>query len=477
MSNTESTTRSHSGASGIRRLLSDKYSRSAWLICVGLVPLFVCGGLRYLNEIMFVGVLFAAIGAIISFANPYAGLILFTASLYLRIEESVPDIAGLHYSLLLALCSLLGLVIQWIVGSYKPVNSPMLATMFGFAIIGSISGGLTGHAIQATMDFARLFIIALLILNLVRTPENYTSFVSSLIIATVYIAGFSIFEFFQGVVKFDQGLARSMSTGIFSDPNDLAATIDAGFALVMMRILSSRGWTKVGYSATAVLLLYAEFLSGSRGGLLALAVVVVGSVTFFIPRNLMLSAAAFVGIAAIIVAAPGHMTDFNSQESSANSRFQAWHDGLGAFRQSPVIGIGYNKFTDLTDGIVAHNSVVQCFTELGFSGLFFWIGCIYFAYRRPEPTGTEVNFEAYSEVTGARLALAGYLTASYFISRTYQPVHCILVCLPMAQQIAYAGPRQLRFYKQNEAWRAAQNIFVASFLSILVVWAMTAVLR
>jgi putative inorganic carbon (HCO3(-)) transporter len=142
------------------------------------------------------------------------------------------------------------------------------------------------------------------------------------------------------------------------------------------------------------------------------------------------------------------MTSFDAGEESANSRFWFWVNGVEQMAHRPLLGVGYGGFPDLNDGMTAHNSFVLCFAETGLIGYFFWMGCIYYCFKRRAEsavarhegeTGGEADAGGES-LLGARLALAGFLVAAFWISRTYVPVLYLLFSLPAAQLSAFAGP-------------------------------------
>jgi hypothetical protein len=113
---------------------------------------------------------------------------------------------------------------------------------------------------------------------------------------------------------------------------------------------------------------YDLMLTKSRGGLLAGGV---GALALFHSRygfrRTMFLAALTLPLAPLI--AGGRQLDFAAalEESTGQSRIQLWAEGLGLFRQAPLFGIGQNEYAEQA-GLVAHNSYIHCFTELGFFG-------------------------------------------------------------------------------------------------------------
>jgi len=114
-------------------------------------------------------------------------------------------------------------------------------------------------------------------------------------------------------------------------------------------------------------------------------------------------------------------------DASARDRVAFWGQANRAFKQHWMFGIGYGMFTDIIEKARAsHNAYVNCYTELGLFGYWFWfnlltlgvIGCYRtrVAFRRPRN-----DTQAYlKRLAGLSIAsLAGFAASSYFLSRAY----------------------------------------------------------
>jgi O-antigen ligase len=66
----------------------------------------------------------------------------------------------------------------------------------------------------------------------------------------------------------------------------------------------------------------------------------------------------------------------NALDGSTFGRLMAWGAGFSYTLRHPFFGAGFGRFMDIND-LAAHNSFVQCFSELGFFGYFFWLALIY----------------------------------------------------------------------------------------------------
>jgi putative inorganic carbon (HCO3(-)) transporter len=446
------------------------------ILCVGAIPGFIAYALGTINETQVVGGVIGILFGLLIASYPGFGLLVFVGLLYTRPEESIAALAGMHFPLIVALVSTFGMAVKLLMEKQPAVKTPLIGMIVGFAIAAIVSGAVKGVLGIAVLDFVRLVALVLLILNLVRTPRQYHSFVIALIGFTAYLAFYSAYLYYTGTATMDhgsgEGIARSRGTGIFSDPNDLAGTMVAGMALALARCVQERRGKRVIYLLLTTVMVWSIVLTNSRSGLMAMIVVIGGFALMFSKRKVLAISIALVLCGAFVVATSGRMKNFDSQEESANSRFRFWDEGLRQLAVSPLTGVGYTKFPDVNDGFVAHNSFVQCFAELGFPAYFFWMGCIYHVFRKRKPgkDEPEPSNSVSQDLLGARLAVVGYLTSGFWITRTYSPVMYVLFTLPVAQQFATSGRSVLAFYPPAEKIQIWGKIFGLSLMSIAIIW-------
>jgi hypothetical protein len=450
------------------------------VVAVLLVPGLLAYGLATTEELKVMAVVVAVLGALLVLARPFWGLAFFVALLFFRPEELLPALQGTHLSLAVALLTLVATWFQFFLKREKPVHTPLNMMILGFGTIAVLSTLGVGTTAEAAQDIGKLVSLVFLILYIVRTRSLYRSFVTAIILFSVYLACYSIYRYFTGgVLEYEGGGVRTLATGIFGDPNDLAGTIVAVLALVLARVSTSRGFMRGVYSLLAGLMVWAIFLTNSRGGMLALLLVCFGFFMVFVRQKWVGLVLALVIGSLLLVAGPSRMRTFDRTEESANERFWYWDTALWQLRDRPLTGVGYRQFPDYNGGKTAHNSFVLCFAELGLPGYFFWMGCIYYCFRRrprgdlPQGEGVdeEDDEEARRDLLGARLALAGFLAAGFWISRTYVAPLYLLLSLPIAAQLAASGGREVfpfKFQERVKDWGWIGLICLGSILFIFV---------
>jgi hypothetical protein len=110
------------------------------------------------------------------------------------------------------------------------------------------------------------------------------------------------------------------------------------------------------------------------------------------------------------------------------------------------------------------------------------MGMIYYAYRKRTAAGEivlrttdedpEKSKLARSQLMAARLALAGFLTSAFWLSRTFVPVLYIFLCLPVLVQLVYAGAQEPMKLDSKERWKDFVRINLWCAGSIAFIWVM-----
>lgn len=454
------------------------------------VPALLSYVLTVAHEAQVTAAVVGIIAMLVTLRFPFVGLILFAGLLYTRPEEVIPPLQGMRFSLIASILTLTALTVRKYMDRERWEAAPCNGLMVAFGVIVVISSAIGGgEPIGAIQDIGKLVLLYFITINLVTTPERYRQFVTALLLFTLYLACYSVFLYFSGAALKQQDFQRSQATGIFGDPNDLAATIVAGLGMTLTRIVQGKGATKILYLALAGFLIWATLLTNSRGGMLALLLVVGGFVVIYVPgKTTALFLAAVLGLG-LLKSGSSRMSEFDSGEESANSRFWFWDNGVEQLKGKPLTGVGYGMFESVNGGMTAHNSYVLCFAELGVPGYFCWIGCLFYCFRGkfkpddsapyrdpkrpifPKPRAKiKPNLATMPhERIGARLGLAGFLMAAFWISRTYVPVLYLLISVPIAQSIAFATPGEMRLPQPKTKFQDYCRIAAISIGSILLI--------
>ncbi len=123
-------------------------------------------------------------------------------------------------------------------------------------------------------------------------------------------------------------------------------------------------------------------------------------------------------------------------DESASERVVAWTEGLEMLKAQPILGVGYGQFLD-HHTLTAHNSLVLCFAETGLLGCFFWVGLIVVTLLELHGLKNLPGDEPFDDMVrrwaeGLQLSLLGFMTAAFFLSRTFAPTLYLIIGLSAA---------------------------------------------
>lgn len=450
------------------------------ILIAGLIlPAFLAYALVVTSEAQVLAVVLALLGVAVILARPSWGLVLFVGLIYIRPEETFPSLAGMRLTLAISVVTLIGVYLQIVVNRERFVRSRVNLLLAGFTswVVVSVLG--RSDVSETVEIIVKAVIMVPLALNLIRTRDTYRGLVTALICFTAYLAIYSIYLYFTGGAfqrgEFDQ----SKATGIFGDPNDLSASIIPGVALSLTRARQTSPLGRAVYWALCGAMIWAIYLTNSRGGMLALLVLASAYIFSFQRNKFLALALASVVAVGILVGGPGRMSQLDTGEASANSRFWFWSNAVSELARDPLRGVGHNLFAEVNGGKVAHNTFVQCFVEVGLPGYFCWIGCLYYCFRR-RPRGDqaeEPTEQDRTELLGARLALVGYLAACFWITRTTVPITYLILSLPLACMVACGGKPLLFSLTRSESIQDMKRIAAIALGSIVVIHIMAISLR
>jgi O-antigen ligase len=240
---------------------------------------------------------------------------------------------------------------------------------------------------------------------------------------------------------------RLCGSGIYHDPNDFCLLLSAGILLAANRLLTSDGLLRVLWLLPIGFFAYAVTLTKSRGGLMAVMAGLGGycAARYGLRRSAPLAVVAVAGLMAM----GGRSTNIDLADGSgtAQERIQKWSEGFALIPSRPVFGIGAGEYENEC-GLVAHNSYVHAYVELGLfgGGLFlsaFLLGLYAVATVRPDPAAADAD-----ALDALRPALVGmvlsYMVGMYSLSRayivpTYLTLALVTVYLRLAAPWGVAG--------------------------------------
>jgi O-antigen ligase len=433
--------------------------------------------------------------------------LIFTGVLFLRPQDLFPPLEILHLAELSALAGLVSLIVGRLARRQTLTRmTPEFAGVIGLGVIILVTAPFSiwfGGAVTVFTDlYMKVILVYLLAVNVLISPKRIERLTWLLVLSVGYIAFRAVIDYARGENLTARG-TRVMGSvgGLMQNPNDMALhmVVFLPFAMFMAMRPGSMAKRLIAAGAGACML-GAIVASGSRGGFIGFAAMVVVLVAFAARQRPMIAVA---GIFVVICALPivpdqywRRISSINDDSlddySSAEARRILFREAYDAFLENPITGVGAGQFKDYNPrGRIqawheAHNIWLQVASELGIFGLAVFtflmaraIGGVWgtrrllarvraaarAARRRDGPshrsappvpeisTFEETLFDAHSSAMAA--ALVGFLACSMFASVAYNWTFYYLLVLA-------AAPRDI--IRQRIPSRAQQRAAAAPVL-------------
>jgi putative inorganic carbon (hco3(-)) transporter len=374
-------------------------------------------------------------------ATAFVGLLLFMFVYFARPEDWVPGLSHIPLAKIAGIMALLALAGS--LGQFRqriPLEVYLLillvAQLFAAALLSPVW---RGGAMQMTLGFGKLLLIVPLITAVVTTCRRLRWLIFSQAASLSAIAAIVIWK-----GRLYGGRLAGIVGGSYDDPNDLALAIVLSLPLCLALLFLSRTWMgKLVWSVSMLAMTYAVFLTGSRGGFLALLVVSSVCLWEFAirgRRRYLLLLAALAGVvfwqakgemlAARFQGTFGDTSDTTAASTSSEVRRQLFWRSIEVTGEHPLFGVGPGNF-DQISGLwhTTHNSYTLMSAEGGIPALILYLAILWCGFK---------NLRAASRLVGARTepgvlaralyaSFAGFVIGSAFLSWGYVFLPYILV--------------------------------------------------
>jgi len=318
-----------------------------------------------------------------------------------------------------------------------PQNKLMLGLFLAF-LLSHVAHTYFEGLMMTWTEFSKIVVTYFLFVFVIDTERKFKITIYLLILLTLLLAVQGIYQFNTGYGWAGQKMVYSSYgedvpgritwISIFGDPNDLGLALVLVVAMLFGFLFGKTKFISKLVSISVLgCILYAIYLTNSRGAMLALMVT---GVFYFIKRSKRFMLGAILGIifvALVFAFGPSRLSMLSSDEEAAYERIDTWYYGITLVKSNPIFGVGYKMFTD-DYGLTAHNSFVLALAEAGILGLFFWVGLFYISFK-----GLSL-VQMYDErlrnyAYGLQASLIGFAAAAFFLSRVYIPLPYILFAL------------------------------------------------
>ncbi len=343
----------------------------------------------------------------------------------------------------------------------QPINLCVIGVTIA-VVLSHLSSGAVTPAAKGLNMMARVLVYYLLLVAVVNTPQKLKAFLMTSAICASLMAICSIVDYYEFVEEWSgrsdlaeiktleahlpEGALRKLrhcperfgenlegeeewtfrmcGFGIFHDPNDMALLV-VMTAILGMYFLTDRaaGAIRFVWIVPIGFMLWALLLTQSRGGILCAGVALMAWLATRYGGKVAIAIGVMCAMA--LPVALGRAGSISLGSGTGQQRIQLWSDGLAQLKSFKFFfGIGEGMYPEVA-GLVAHNSYVHAFVELGFFGGTLFFGCFFLpalALFRMQRMGFRIQHPELHRMRPFIAAiLGGWCMGMSALSRCYVP--------------------------------------------------------
>lgn len=407
--------------------------------------------------------------------RPFIGLLHYQLYAGLYLSNIFINFHWLRLPFTTSIVVLISLLIHHSKNIFISSQAKLMGAMFGVMCLSRYFNGLDVFGNVYMVFFYKIIFAHIIITSIIDNEEKHKIFLWLLVISGTILA--FVARYNDSEVAYD-----------WMNKNDFARNLVCLISLpVLFSLLERKLILKVEALCYFIILIYGIIGSNSRGGYVALTVVLslLLVTNFTIKRMLLLIL--LTGIV-FMRASHVHLEKFISihkeaqtQTGTGGQRLAAWRTAMKMIKANPVLGVGTgefpNKFVEYSDyedkisvgGIIGqdslntHNMILQVGAENGISGLAIFLLIIIFSFRdiikvlrlcRGDPELSKLGLVA----KAVFISLIGFIIAGLFGNAGYDLMFFTLVSLAVISRRVTAKVRE-RDKKVTEKQREIPIIF------------------
>lgn len=399
------------------------------------------------------------------FAAAYFWLVLFFIVYCARPEDWIPHLTAVPLAKVAAIPALVALLVA--IGQLQrrpPREVVLLVLLFVQLCVSAVLSPVwRGGAVNNVLEFSKPVMMAVLAMLVVLTLPRLRRIILIQSASVVFVTVLSLVK----NARDGTGRLTGAVNGMYGNPNDLAFCIVCALPFCLAFSLRAKGaLQKAAWALSLLAMVYAMFLTGSRGGLLALVIATGVCLWEFAikgHRPRLVALAVVAGVAIAIIAGRTLKERWSAMSSSqldsrddvaayasAVQRRELLKKSLVVTAKHPLFGVGLGNFVVLSGNWhVAHNSYTEMGAEGGIPALVLYLmilGCGFKNVRQTEPLA-HGDAETMLLAGALRATLVGCMVGSFFASYEYQ----IFTYLTIAYTTALVGLAEAKALSSPEA--------------------------
>ena len=245
------------------------------------------------------------------------------------------------------------------------------------------------------LTYVQLAVMVFMIMGLMKTEAAMKLFMRIIFLAIQVSVIFSIYSYYQA----SQYLSYARAVGFAGDSNEFAVYTVTGLCIGYYLLRSAQKMIgKLTLSISTVVSVFSLILSGSRGGIIALSVVVlfIGAIDgkeSIKPLIIGLCLIIILGVMAFPILPDyqiSRILDIPQSifygEKTVSLRYELWKTSFRVWKDYPLFGVGSGGVTtykvehmlykNIDTNYVTHNTYINILAEMGLIGFLLFVGII-----------------------------------------------------------------------------------------------------
>lgn len=380
----------------------------------------------------------------------FALVLLYIFIEYVRPQTIYPAIDIIPYGKVVIASAFIAYVFQKKKIFVSNISNKLIFSFLAVIIISSFLGLSLSISMSYWGDFAAWILIYYLIVNVVNNERRYLIFTLLFLLCSFKMAQYSLRGWITGGRGYSsQGFGGG--SGWFHNSGEFGIQMCIYLPIAFYFYISlKQQWPKWKRMIVAILPLTGltgVLTASNRGTLIGGIAVLI--VIFIKSKNkskalLALLLLTFIGFSLIPEEQKQRFQQAGEDKTSV-ARLEVWKKGQKMLEMFPAFGVGYKNWMIADDkffdgkGLLPHNIFIECFSELGYSGLAVYILLIMSTLgnnsnsrRLVRPGTMTFNPFIYNMAHALDASLIGYLVSGFFVTVLYYPFFWINLSMSVA---------------------------------------------
>lgn len=361
----------------------------------------------------------------------------------------------------------------------KRLEIPQHRLLFGFLIcifLSNVVHGDFAFGWQETVLFLKKVCIFYVFFFILTSQRKLAAGIWFILLLSVILGVEAIYQSTHGGIGWaGQGLYKGFTVdrvrwiGLWDGANIFALLLSLAVPLALEFGFGIRRFIPRLLGIVSVGILgYSIYLTNSKGGFITFLATMFFYFSFRMKRR---SGGVIVLILVALIAlafAPSRLSI--TAVTGDTGRAHLWEQGIEWFKENPVLGIGKGHFRDDSyHHLVAHSNFIQNLAEVGFLGVFLFMGLIYFSFKGLLLTQNtlkklgKTNSSLFSSTRAILISFIGFNVCTLFIT---MEIDIFYAWLGLCASTFSVLNREYTQVKMGFSGRDARNIFLI-FLALL----------